>query len=285
MSKKNTWKIFMAIFLMLMLIFTFSDLSISNLMYNPDSSFGKFFKIWGPVPNMLFGSLATAVLVKTRNKDDKATDYTGLVIYGAAFITSSIAAVYVPLHYMGLKLFSLIHIISCIIYVILALFLINKIKIHNIQNFRRFAIICIIVFIATPLVVEVLKTIWGRVRYREMVEPYNMFTLWYIPQFKTFASLYTDAKSFPSGHTANSTVIFLLMLLPDLFPSLNNKRIMLFTISCIWVLLTALSRIIVGAHFATDVTFAVAIIIMLINGITYLVNKLFNYKGKTSLLP
>ena len=69
-----------------------------------------------------------------------------------------------------------------------------------------------------------------------------------------------EFKSFPSGHTATifSLIPFLVYL-----PKINEKyckyETILFYIGLIWILLVAFSRMLVGAHFLTDVSFGLLI--------------------------
>ena len=113
---------------------------------------------------------------------------------------------------------------------------------------------------ALYLVVSVIKTPVGRVRFRTIntLGDESLFTPWYVVNCKrTFAGLPGDCcKSFPSGHTFSAGMIFLLLLLPDLFDWANKRwlKIVLWVCCGAYVVCVAVSRIIAGAHYLTDVT-------------------------------
>lgn len=68
-----------------------------------------------------------------------------------------------------------------------------------------------------------------------------------------------EFKSFPSGHTANAACAMLLCVLPLLNSHLEGKENLLFFIGVCFTFFVALSRIIMGAHFLTDVVTGMAI--------------------------
>lgn len=80
--------------------------------------------------------------------------------------------------------------------------------------------------IGSALLVQVLKTVFGRVR------PEDILVL-------------SDHGSFPSGHTANAATIAAVAVL--LFP-----RLWVFLVGAAWVLLMALGRTLAHAHWMTD---------------------------------
>ena len=64
-----------------------------------------------------------------------------------------------------------------------------------------------------------------------------------------------SCKSFPSGHTFSAAVIYSLLCLPSLFDKLNKPWIKaLFYVGTIgYTAFVAISRILVGAHYMSDV--------------------------------
>ena len=58
-----------------------------------------------------------------------------------------------------------------------------------------------------------------------------------------------EFKSFPSGHSANSSILILLTLLPVIRPSLARRQTVLFCTGFGWALAVAVSRIVMGAHY------------------------------------
>ena len=78
-------------------------------------------------------------------------------------------------------------------------------------------------------------------------------------QLLTLGVASEEFKSFPSGHTANTACAMLLCVLPLLNRKLKGKENLLFFIGVCFTFLVALSRIIMGAHFLTDVVTGMAI--------------------------
>ena len=92
------------------------------------------------------------------------------------------------------------------------------------------------------------KIPWGRWTYRDIMEAGNaaLFTPWYLPQGNN------GHHSFFLGHTALSfTVIgYILFVKKD-----HAARNILLGILLLWGIIGGMSRIVAGAHFASDVLF------------------------------
>ena len=102
--------------------------------------------------------------------------------------------------------------------------------------------------------VQVVKYFWGRVRFRELDAVYSQFTPWYLPQG------ITGFDSFPSGHAAMGWMLLAVLILLD-----NKKKWLknlVLTLIILWGVLLAMSRVIIGAHFASDVLFGSFFIII-----------------------
>ena len=99
---------------------------------------------------------------------------------------------------------------------------------------------------------------------------YEGFTNWWQINVFSKPEIRTDAyveafkdndsgafKSFPSGHTVAAATSFGLIILPDMFTKLNNKKIkwLFWVIPIVYTILVAISRIVAAAHYLSDVTF------------------------------
>ena len=82
------------------------------------------------------------------------------------------------------------------------------------------------------------------------------FSKWFIPQGIAKSD---EFMSFPSGHSANAALVIWFSLLPEYFASLKRKKIGVWILILLWMIIVPMSRIVVGAHFASDVTVGVAI--------------------------
>lgn len=77
-------------------------------------------------------------------------------------------------------------------------------------------------------------------------------------------------KSFPSGHSANASIVMLIALFPFKKTSTSQK---VFIGVAAYTVLVQFSRIMQGAHFLSDVTMGVIIGLLMI----VLANKIFAY--------
>lgn len=111
---------------------------------------------------------------------------------------------------------------------------------------------------AILIIVHVLKSIWGRVRFRDLDAEYSLFHVWYYPQQAIIDG--KMGKSFPSGH---STAAWLTLIILFLF-QYKSKRTQNIVMALIifWGCLVCSSRIVVGAHYLSDVLFASMICIL-----------------------
>ncbi|MGN1377919.1 MAG: phosphatase PAP2 family protein, partial [Dorea sp.] len=79
--------------------------------------------------------------------------------------------------------------------------------------------------------------------------------------------------SFPSGHAMNSAAVILLILFPEFIPGLQGKDNILRTIAYGWMIMVGYSRVMMGAHFASDVTVGILLSLLLFEGIRTVVFK------------
>ena len=120
------------------------------------------------------------------------------------------------------------------------------------------------VSLLTLLIISVTKELMCRPRFRWVLsmDNANYFRNWWQSGKAIKASLGKDIvtdefASLPSGHSAYAMfAIFLFPTLSDYIRGLGKYKPHLFTFGFVWWALTALSRLIVGAHYLTDVTIA-----------------------------
>ncbi len=130
------------------------------------------------------------------------------------------------------------------------------------------AIVCTVAFY---LIVHFIKSPIGRVRYRTMnyLNNFDLYTPWYVINGKrnmldlvavgaveTKYDFVSDAcKSFPSGHTFSAGMVYTLLALPYLNEKFATKRARFgLWASCItYTGIVAISRIVAGAHYMSDV--------------------------------
>ena len=129
----------------------------------------------------------------------------------------------------------------------------SKISKEKLEKIKDLALLGLLVSIVSYGCTEIVKYTWGRVRFRDLSSDYNEFT----NLFKV--NWFTGHKSFPSGHTNAATSILLISMIVARL--INNKIIKNFTvIGCfLYIFTVAFSRIVVSAHYASDVLVGFAI--------------------------
>ena len=222
---KHILRITIIFIIIMMIIGTFFDLSISKALYDQNNIFGNILAAFGEYPSSL-GFVASGTMI------------------------SSILSIIIGL--------------TCSILTILLIAKLAKntdrqtiIKLASVFIIVIFANIIIINIIKIPWGRARYRLV--------AVNDQAYFMPWYQPGTTLKDTLVAQGvlkeefKSFPSGHTANASCMLLISLLPALSPKLANKKNILFITGFIWTLLVALSRIIMGAHYLTDTMIALLV--------------------------
>ena len=131
----------------------------------------------------------------------------------------------------------------------LLVFVSSKIKQETLKKLLRVFIFIIITLMLELLIIEGLKTVFGRMRYREWINTY----LGHFPWYRINGKPVSDAfKSFPSGHTANALLILPITFVFDALGKVKTGRALRICHLC-WMIAVMTSRIMAGAHFLSDV--------------------------------
>ena len=135
-----------------------------------------------------------------------------------------------------------------------------------------FCIIIVMLLIALLAVVPTIKDNMRRPRYRMIsVTDIELFHKWWQPcgNYKDLMQKYgrpsDDFKSFPSGHTAETSILLVAAtFLPMANEKYKNIQMPVFVCSCGLVFLVAFARILAAAHFLSDVSWGATIMITLL---------------------
>ncbi|MBR4744997.1 MAG: phosphatase PAP2 family protein [Oscillospiraceae bacterium] len=96
-------------------------------------------------------------------------------------------------------------------------------------------------------IINLAKDVWGRVRFRDLEEGYGAFTAWYVINGSN------GAHSFPSGHTGSAGMTYFLMFLPFVSEKWQKRTTLLFAAAFVYTTTVAATRLIMGAHYLSDV--------------------------------
>ncbi len=231
--------------LILLGVFTFTDLAISKKLYGNFPAFAHAFEVYGYLPSCLLACGMSAIAFCTNRSTVRVIPkILGYVFFPVCSIGGFLFAEIVlcsgvwKIGYHPLFLFLLAAALTALLF-----FAAGKIPSERLSSYRKGALAALFALILLLLCVETLKNIFGRVRFRDMVEPFTQFTQWYVVNGPT------SHKSFPSGHTANAAAILCLTLTAQK----KRSRQLIWGLGILYTVIMAVSRILAGAHFASDV--------------------------------
>jgi membrane-associated phospholipid phosphatase len=235
MKNKGLW-LSVAVFSVLAMIFAFTDWQISQVLYDPKSGWANFMEAYGQLPGAFLGLLCGSILLRMYKVEKNAKSIAGVI--GLALLTT-LASFGFTADAFGAQVdsakLSLPVVFGMAIgAVILGQVILRRFSLEAVSQYKTAAKVGLALMIVGGVItVWMIKIPWGRWTYRDILEAGNvaLFSPWYLPQGVN------GHQSFFSGHTAMSFVVlgYLLLLL--------------------WGVIGGLSRVVIGAHFASDVLF------------------------------
>ncbi|MDE6550162.1 MAG: phosphatase PAP2 family protein [Clostridia bacterium] len=269
-----------ACFAALMAVAAFYDLALSKAIGDRSNLFGIFFEVVGESPSYLVLPVVSPIIFyNARNFDNKNIRIT-LRVIGALlgwigyfvwmFSGSKPGKIDIP----GNTVFA---VFVGFVGGAFGLWVGSMIDKKIMDRLLKWAFFAIAVMLASLIVIQAMKWIWGRMRYRDMQAAgnYDGFTPWYKVNIGNGKETY---KSFPSGHTSSAANIFIIVVLCDIFPKWNKLKVraLVNALCTLFVCVVAISRVVNCAHFLSDT---------LVGGyVTYLIFVIMRYaffsKGK-----
>ena len=253
MGKKERRIVFSA-GLLLLLFFTFTDLQISMTVATKPA-WARVLEVIGEIPFTVLSITACAILMRFRTRKNKALSLLSALCAGVLFFFLAFMGGFMTWNYLTDNLGEISKIWIPVIGILMAaaaIWVDSRVPASCRSKALRFAAVALLYFVLVLVVMNSLKTVWGRMRFREMTDPLVEFTRWYqiVPR-GGFDNVYA---SFPSGHSMNSAGVILLTLLPPIIPALKDREKALHIFVYIWCAVVGISRVFMGAHFASDVT-------------------------------
>lgn len=268
---------FYLVAIVMMVVASFFDLKIDTILNNPTEPFSLWFYATGEMPARLVLPLAGVVIFYLSEKTIGKLFGAIACMGGSAYLGTHISS------YMFKDEYNLeFGIVFGIGIGVVTMMAGKYIKIPNAlkKPLLVFAYAGIAVMAVEVGIVEVVKIFWGRPRFRAMKEigDFSIFQQWYQfngdkykPLFEAaFEHPSNEVKSCPSGHTASAAVSYLTMLMPFCFNKFKNKKTLCFCVAFLYTGIVAFTRMVLGAHFLSDVTigaiitFTVTIVVMAI---------------------
>ena len=258
------------------------DLAIDHAIANANNWFGIFFMIVGEYPQYIIIPISGTIMfynadqIKGKNGPLLFRIFSAIVIAVGFFLWVTISTKVYP---EGIPAAPLFGIFAAVFYGAICIgvgALVPKVEMHKLF---KYAVFLLVFAIASVVIINIIKNIWVRMRYRDMLKEGNFdgFSPWYKPMIGRQKTEGYDYTSFPSGHTSSGVHLFVICLLPNYFKKLDKQwiRYTLYGASTLFVVLLAISRVVNTAHFLSD-TIAGGLITY---GIFYLLKYLFFRNG------
>ena len=121
---------------------------------------------------------------------------------------------------------------------------------ERLSEYFKWAVAVAVVVVATGVITFVAKEIFSRARYADVQGGVAQFAPWY-----DFVRV-DGGDSMPSGHTAFTAVLFMMMPLCGINPRFAGRENTVTVVSVIATAVTAFSRITDGHHYLSDVAAA-----------------------------
>ncbi len=257
--------LFFLIWVTLAILTGFYDLEISKFIVNQNSDWARFLENYGMIPGLLVimsGVYIYYSYIKSRSDTwsyfQRSVFFlvnSGLTYYLFEILLSRIVS-------DNLILFL---VISFSINLIAFLVLHKKNPVSSSSLIKYSKVVIGMAFWGYVIGIQIVKFIWGRVRFRELDAVFSQFTPWYLPQG------FTGFDSFPSGHAATGFMLLAILILLEK-KKMWMKKLSL-TLIIFWGILLAFSRVVIGAHYASDVLF----------GSFFIILSFFYFRNKNSL--
>ena len=229
-----------------LIVAAFFDLKIDISLNNTSSFVANWFAQTGEIPSSLLLVTATAVLAKcSEAKWLKCVGAVGCLVSGGYLGDYVQRRLFADTEFsFG---FGIIYGIGVALLFMLAFhFIPIPENIH-----RPLVIISLIALAGTGVaaaMVSGMKALWGRVRFRDLDSSYSQFTAWYVINGNN------GSHSFPSGHTNSAGAAYFAMFLPFVSENARRHYRLCFWSAFAFASTVAATRLVMGAHYLSDVT-------------------------------
>ena len=246
-----------------LVIGTFSDYQIASTVFIKDNYFSYFFEHFAPV---VFGSILILAgsLVFFPLLQIKETTKFRFILFGLIGVLFTLLGLLMIVVYG-----KVIGGAYAVLYIPLVIWKVRQIPRELCHQYHIVGLGIILTAFCSMMIVENIKPIVGRVRFRSMQEDASLFTNWYQingSKFLNSVPMKEEIKSFPSGHSQWAGTTLTLSFLALANPKWRIKEKQVFLCGLGYALIIMLSRMMQGAHFLSDVTvgFGVAFVCYMI---------------------
>lgn len=283
---KKSWHVLpiLTLFVVTFILGSFFDLSINQHLFDRYNNFGTFMAAFSEAPfYMSLGIISYGFFYSVKGFDKK--------IHKILIIALGIIVILASSYFQGGHVFDVnaynkesLMVLGYFIGLIITLIgvLLGYLLLRNTStSFKRIFFICLILGLMSIISIglnQLVKAIMSRPRYRflEAENIIDQYRSWW-ESGKDLKEIYVNKpwtslpgiikseefKSFPSGHM-NDIMCFVPILAS--LHLLNNKfkvnQFLLIMISLLWALLTGFSRMLIGAHYLSDISMGAIITVI-----------------------
>ncbi len=233
------------------------DYRISVAMVDKSSTFGKIFRDIGELPAVFGMFLGVTILYGARQRRVMWKNILSSVIAIPFMLLFSYSVFFMPARYIyehtegGIPtaVKYVIYALALVLF-IAAVIVINRQKPEKVREYKKAGLVLLILIFTELILVNIVKILWARPRMRS-IQSIEQFKYWYQINGPSTSE---ELKSFPSGHVANAfTLLAYSLFIPKNKPTMKKWFI---AFALLWGTLVAVSRIVIGAHFFSDVVVA-----------------------------
>jgi membrane-associated phospholipid phosphatase len=254
MKKNVLVVILVSVWIILAVVFGICDLEISKNIVNQYSNWAQFLENFGMIPGMLVILSGIYIYCSFIKIKSSVWSYIQRIVL---FLVSSGLIFYlleILLDKLVIENFIAFLIIAFALNLIIFIVLQIRKQVESVAAINYSQVVLGMSLFGYVLFIQGVKYFWGRVRFRQLDAAFSQFTPWYLPQG------ITGFDSFPSGHAAMGFMLLsMLILLVNVKRWLKNSVLI---IIFLYGIVLAFSRVVIGAHYASDVLFGSFFIIV-----------------------
>lgn len=249
---------------------SFFDYQISSALFNIGSMYGRLIEAAGELPFELTASVAGVMLVRSARPDSKTSKW--LAVLGILVNVGLTGYEIVSSLRVGGKLIAVQLVLTFVLVIAANLVVYRLTRTTEPDELTRWALMVLVVWVAQAIILNVIvKPLWSRPRMRviEVTQGLEFQPWWVIGNPDKWAYIAAGVvkdgfKSFASGHTAHAAIGLMLAGLPAAaFKEKPSRRRMAFWTAAAVAALVAFGRIVIGAHFLSDVSCGFALVLAL----------------------
>lgn len=250
-------QILMGIMLLLLVIASFYDLALSELLYNRTSLFAKTVHVFAQLPTYILMAFFSAGVFNTRKRDGSANSMASA--FGGFLLTAGFGFLCGYVFLFNLNLYSMTLTMAIAIGIFVCCYIITKLICDDdAKQLRKISFAGLISFGFAYLIGMVMILLLERMPFGRLDASINVFEAWYRLRFHPdqFGVL---TRCFPSLNTLIASSVLMMNLFSVSFKRFSESEIMVKIATYSWLFVVALSQVVLGYAYVSDVVISILI--------------------------